>query len=192
MSINTKTHPDQSLVAQIARADRATVEQVYRECLGPVINYVTKNSGDEDEARDIFQEGLTIVFNQARAEKLVLTASLSTYINAICRKLWLKQLRKKSTAGVTFEEEPESKEEETITEALTTREKTLLYREKFSRLGEDCQKLMGLFFDKTPMAEIVDLMGFSSISYAKKRKFQCKEKLVSMIKEDPLYAELTN
>ena len=40
------------------------------------------------------------------------------------------------------------------------------------------------------MAEIVEIMKYSSVSYAKKRKFQCKEKLIKLISNDASYQEL--
>lgn len=40
------------------------------------------------------------------------------------------------------------------------------------------------------MARIAELMGYGSVSYARKRKFQCKEKLIALTKAAPLYREL--
>lgn len=202
-----KAHPDQALVPRIAASDRTVLERVYRECLGPVEHYITRNSGDAQEARDVFQEALTVVFHQARAERLELTASLSTYLQAICRRLWLKQLRKKGRAGVTSMAESASRDEggdlegvpstpdlttadNAITEAMTEHDKRTLFRKHFAQLGEDCRKLLGLFFDGVAMAKAAEKMGYASEGYAKKRKFQCKEKLVAAVKADPLYAEL--
>ena len=49
---------------------------------------------------------------------------------------------------------------------------------------------MRLFFDKTNMEKIAELMGFGSVNYAKKRKFQCKERLVSLVKADSRFQDL--
>ena len=40
------------------------------------------------------------------------------------------------------------------------------------------------------MEEIVKRLGLSSVGYAKKKKFKCKEKLVALVKQDGRYLEL--
>ena len=79
---------------------------------------------------------------------------------------------------------------ETASLDIEQNEQDQLYRRQFQRLGADCQRILNLFFDKVSMSDIAQKMGFSSVSYAKKRKFQCKQKLVKLIKEDPLFQEL--
>ena len=69
-------------------------------------------------------------------------------------------------------------------------EENKIFWDAFEQLGQDCQKLMRLFFDKVRMEKIAELMGFGSVSYAKKRKFQCKERLVNLVKEDLRFQEL--
>ena len=67
-----------------------------------------------------------------------------------------------------------------------------VFWEAFQKLGADCQKLLRLFFDKEKMEKIAKMMGYGSVSYAKKRKFQCKEKLVDWVKKDHRFNELKN
>ena len=184
-------HEDQSLVEGIKRSDRETLSLIYREHLPGVLYYVRQNSGSDEEGRDLFQEALVVVFEKARKDELRLTAGLGTYIQAICRNLWLKRLRKKSREGVTSDEDLVLKDELDIEQDVQQSERYQLYREKFARLGEDCQKLLGLFFDKVSLREIAEKMGFSSEGYAKKRKFKCKEQLIRLIENDQRYQELT-
>jgi hypothetical protein len=47
-----------------------------------------------------------------------------------------------------------------------------------------------LFLAGIPLKEIANILGFKSEQYAKKRKYQCKEKLVDSIKSDPVYKKL--
>ena len=77
-----------------------------------------------------------------------------------------------------------------LSEEMDKRERLKLYREKFQLLGEDCRKILTLFYDGVKMDEIADKMGFASAGYAKKRKHRCKEKLVALITEDDRFNEL--
>ena len=65
-----------------------------------------------------------------------------------------------------------------------------LFWNAFRQLGEDCQKVLELFFQKIPMETIATQMGYGSEGYAKRRKLQCKDRLTELIKQDPAYPEL--
>ncbi len=65
----------------------------------------------------------------------------------------------------------------------------LLYR-AFARLGEDCRKVLLMFFDGKTMAEIAEMMGLSGENNAVQRKHRCKEQLVALVKSYPEYREL--
>jgi hypothetical protein len=47
-----------------------------------------------------------------------------------------------------------------------------------------------LYFDKVPLKNIAQIMGFKSEKYAKKRKFKCKEYLIKSIKQDLEYNKI--
>ena len=59
-------------------------------------------------------------------------------------------------------------------------------------MGEDCQKLLELFFQKKSMDDIAVEMGYASEGYARRRKSQCKDRLVELVKNDAVFRELQN
>jgi hypothetical protein len=69
-------------------------------------------------------------------------------------------------------------------------ERYKLYQKHFTNLGKDCQKVLQLYFDKVPLKNIAQIMGFKSEKYAKKRKFKCKEYLIKSIKQDLEYNKI--
>jgi DNA-directed RNA polymerase specialized sigma subunit len=75
-------------------------------------------------------------------------------------------------------------------ENIEQQEQLQLYRKHFKELGEKCQTILSLFFAKVKMAEIAQKLDTSE-SFIKKKKFKCKEDLVSRIKSDPLFEELS-
>ena len=75
-------------------------------------------------------------------------------------------------------------------ELVEKNERFKLYQKHFQLLGSDCQKLLQLFFDKVPLKQIAQIMGFSSEKYVKKRKFKCKEYLITSIKQDVNYKKI--
>ena len=68
-------------------------------------------------------------------------------------------------------------------------EKWKLFNQSFEQLGKDCKQLLKLFFEGNPMKTIAEVMGHSP-AYVKLKKFNCKKKLIDLIKKDQRYTEL--
>src|SRR5688572_1200580 len=99
-----------NLLDNLEKGDNAAIELLYKSCFPAVDFYVRKNKGTAEDARDIFQEAVVILLNKIRLPGFELTASLKTYLYAISKNLWLKQLRgnKQIIADNTHESDSES------------------------------------------------------------------------------------
>lgn len=172
--------------------DPAAMRQVYREFYPSVLSYVLQNSGSDEDADDLFQETLIIIYKQVREGRNI-DCSLNTYFISVARLQWLKELRRrrKYHRGSEHEELMNNLEDYSsgVGTDIENSEKQSIYQRAFTRLGEDCKKILLLFYNKVPLKEIAVRMGFAGEKYAKKRKYQCKEKLVKMIEADPVYNE---
>jgi RNA polymerase sigma factor (sigma-70 family) len=153
---------------------------------------ITLNGGSEADAQDIFQSAILTIYEKAQAKDFQLTSKFYTLLYGICRNLWGNRLQKKSFKEVTLLDDVKYSSEENIEVDIEKTEEQELFWDAFQHLGEDCQKLLRLFFDKEKMEKIAKMMGYGSVSYAKKRKFQCKEKLIEWIKKDDRFNELRN
>ena len=180
----------QTQLQALLSGDNDGIREIYRLYLPRAASLITRNGGSSDDAKDIFQEALVIIYEKAQQPGFQLKSSLYTLIYGICRNLWGNRLQKKSSRNVTFSEDDKYKFDEDIEKSIEEAEENKIFWDAFEQLGQDCQKLMRLFFDKVRMEKIAELMGFGSVSYAKKRKFQCKERLVNLVKEDLRFQEL--
>lgn len=157
-----------------------------------IIHLVETNSGTREDAHDVFQEGLVVMFQKTKDPDFELTSQFLTYLYAICRNIWSNRLRKKSGKEVSLEDSFQETVADNDPPITDDNEQYHLYRKMFLRLGEGCQKILRLYLRKTTMETIMKKMGFSSINYTKKRKFMCKEKLVKLIKNDRSFSEISN
>ncbi|MDA0783512.1 MAG: sigma factor [Bacteroidetes bacterium] len=57
-----------------------------------ISNHVFQNSGNEDDAKDVLQDTLVALWQNVRKPHFELTVQLSTYLLAIAKNTWLKQL----------------------------------------------------------------------------------------------------
>lgn len=183
---------DPDYLDAIRNNDKRVLTEIYDKFFPGVARYIRQNSGREADAHDVFQEAMMVLFRKSKEPGFSIRQSFQSYLFTVCKQIWMNELRKKGRQGVTLDEVPTLTDDEDITATLVEREKAKLFRAKFAELKEDCQKLLGLFFERVKMEEITRKMGHGSVSYTKKRKFKCKERLIELIKGDPIYRELTN
>ncbi len=175
----------------ILKGDAETINQLYQKCFPAIRQLVVNNSGLIEDAEDVFQEALVVLYRKINGNTLVLNCALSTYIYSICRNMWLDRLRRQSrTIGVIDGDwEIVDLDDDTV-ETIYQNDRYKLFQKHFHNIGEGCKKLLSLFFEGKSMKLITKTLGFGSEQYTRKRKFLCKEKLVNNIKADPLYCEL--
>ncbi len=179
---------DQSayLVA-IQSSDPQGLKAIYRDFLPKIRTFVSRNGGSEADAEDVFQDALLVLFDKTRKDDFVLSSAFYTLLYGICRNLWGNRLQKKSRTEVTLQDDFKYSDEESILFNLEEAERQSLFWDSFHRLKPECQTLLQLFFKKKSMEEIATTLSFSSVAYAKKRKFLCKEQLIKFVKADRRY-----
>lgn len=178
------------LVRGVVENDLAILRRIYHESLPEVIKYVKRNSGTEEDGKDVFQEGILVIFRKASAGDLELTTSFHNFLFTICKRVWLKKLRKRTGKEVPFDEVLEYSYEDNLEEAFLKSQKWELFNKRFMDLSEECRQVLKMLFNKVSGKEIAEKMGYTE-DYAKRKKYKCKQSLADLIKSDPNYNELT-
>ena len=181
------------LLNGILRNDTIVLQYIYKNFYSKINFFIKKNSGDDDDANDIFQEAIIIIYRKLKANELVLDCTFETYLYSVCRFLWLKQLEKRKVEKEKIKDNHDYNEDiydDGLEKVADLNERYRLYQKHFINLGKDCQKVLQLYFDKVPLKNIAQIMGFKSEKYAKKRKFKCKEYLIKSIKQDLEYSKI--
>ncbi len=184
------SNKQQDYIDYIRNGDSDGLRKIYSEFLPRIIALITKNGGSSDDAQDVFQDAILVIYEKAKKKDFKLSSGFYTLLYGICRNLWGNRLQKSSFKNVTLSDEIKYSSDNIIDEALLKAEEERVFWDNFKKLGEDCQKLLQLFFEKVKMDEITRILGYSSVGATKKRKFTCKERLVTFIKEDVRYSEL--
>lgn len=183
------------LLNGILRNDTIVLQYIYKNFYSNINFFIKKNNGDDDDANDIFQESIIIIYRKLKANELVLDCTFDTYLYSICRFLWLKTLEKRKIEKESIKDNHEFNDEiydDSLEEIADLNDRYRLYQKHFANLGKDCQKILQLYFDKVPLKNIAQIMGFKSEKYAKKRKYHCKEYLINSIKQDLEYKNILN
>ena len=184
-------YSDEDLLKGLISRNEALLKEYYVLFYSGVRRFVLNNNGNDSDARDIFQDVLLALYQKVRKENLILTSTLGTYLFSIARQLWLKELekRKKQIAGPVDVDEfidPGPG----ITELAEYNERMMLYRSVFERLSSKCKKILSMFLEGIPVAEITKRMGYKSDQHTKNRRYRCKLSLMNMIRLVYGYKEL--
>ncbi len=176
------------IIDGIRKRDNKVLTFIYKEVFPAVRYYVISNGGNQDDAKDVFQESIIIAFKQISENKIEIKTSFDAYLYGMARLIWLKILRNKKihdkNISIIKESQPEyHPADNMIDEDLEMR----LYRKHFLKLGEECQKLLQMTLDNVPYEEIAIKMGYKSEKIVRNKKYKCKETLIKMIREDPEY-----
>jgi RNA polymerase sigma factor (sigma-70 family) len=181
-------YSDEQILKGVLRHDNLILQYIYKQYYYKINYFVRKNQGSEDDASDVFQEAIIVIYRKLKENDLVFQkSSFAGYLFSVCRFIWLKQLEKRRIEREKLQDTlpfQDNLYDENLIELVDKNERYGLYQKHFATLSPDCQKLMQLFFEKVPLREIAKLMGYKSEKYAKTRKYKCKEILVKRIKQD--------
>lgn len=182
-------YTDSQLMDGILQSDSNVINFIYKKYYGKVESFLVGKGGNPEHIKDVFQEAMIVVCQKVRDKGLILTCSFSTYLFAVCKNIWMHDLRKNRYQPVEdsrldiLSEEPEQDEE--MTERLK-----VLYLDHFSQLSKDCQELLRMHFNSVPIADIQRIFGYSSEHYTSDRKYRCKQSLYKRIKNDPKFKKI--
>ncbi len=189
---NNTIHPDQMYIEGLANNDSAIIQSIYKKFVPKVVSYIRNNSGDEDQAQDVVQEIMILLFNQAKAQKLQLSCPFDAYFFLLCKRKWLNELKKSSSKGVTIQDNFTSTNEPTeemVAQTELFEEKQQLFDAMFQKLGEKCQEVLKLSFTLKSMEEVAEKLQVT-YGYVRKKKSLCTGQLTQWIHEHSSFKSL--
>jgi len=116
---------------------------------------------------------------------------LDAYILKACRNKWFKELKRNAKMRVTNEPDLELQGVEGVAAEAVESEKWDLFNAKLKLMSENCQKILGLFFQGRKGTEIKEELDYASETVVRQRIFKCKKKLTQLIQSDSSYKELS-
>ncbi|MDD4109184.1 MAG: sigma-70 family RNA polymerase sigma factor, partial [Prolixibacteraceae bacterium] len=159
-----KSYSDEQILKGILRHDNLILQYIYKQYYYKINYFIKKNSGNEDDANDVFQEAIIIIYRKLKENDLIFeTSSFQGYLFSVCRFLWLKQLHKRKIEKEKISETIPFQEDlydENLVMLVEKNERYGLYQKHFNTLSSDCQKLLQLFFEKVSLREIASIMGY--------------------------------
>lgn len=161
-------------------------EKIYDQNYYKIELWVTNNNGAVEDAKDIFQDGVVILYRSLMNGTFKGTSKIGTYLYGICKNLWLQHLR----TSKRQEQDKSSLIVDNIDECETLFFNMPLFKSVFNELKNDCKELLaGFYFHKMSMKEIQLNMNMNSEQVVRNKKGRCMKYLMNTIQKKGLKKE---
>jgi RNA polymerase sigma factor (sigma-70 family) len=172
---------DELLISSLAIGESKAINYIYKHFYPTIEKMVFKMNGSTDDAYDVFQDSMTILYEKAKTNNLHLTCQLSTYLTAIARHMWLKKLskRKQQSFSVLYDNMDEDVAvDDDLSKFFEFEQHANKLTQSLTQLGEPCKSLIESFYmhDKS-MQDIVEIYQYTNTDNAKTQKYKCLNRL---------------
>lgn len=181
-------HTEQEWLKMLSKGDSATIKRIYTVHYRMISSWILKHNGSEQDAADICQESVVVLYEKSKSGDFQLTSKISTYLFSVAKNLWYKELSKRGQEIYTDEQiEQESNYEEDL---KVHHEREVHYQhldEALVKLGSPCNELLKAYYYKHKnMQELTDQFGYTNADTAKTQKYKCLTRLKKIFFEDSL------
>jgi RNA polymerase sigma factor (sigma-70 family) len=161
------------------------LKYLYKDPLRKIRKFILMNSGTLDDADDVFQDAVIVLFQYVKNGKYKEEYELDGFLFRVAKNAWIDIARKKqkiikaSFIGFDIGDESDYLKDLIRDEELNT------FHMLFNKLEDNCKKILSfVVFDKKSMKEISELMGFKDENVAKNQHYRCKKYFTKIVSEN--------
>lgn len=187
-SLNNK---EQEFFEAFLNKDEKALDQYYKEYYEKFVATILKmRMGDIQIAKEIYPECVTILYYNITNKKLQwpLQSQLFTYLIAVAKNI-IKNREKSFYARKIISDDEMQKYDKAFTEVglHNYQEQAKVTEKLLDLVGEPCKEILKLFYIKEYTAESVKhALQLNTEGAARKKKFDCLQKLRKLIQENQL------
>ncbi|MDZ4807539.1 MAG: sigma-70 family RNA polymerase sigma factor [Bacteroidota bacterium] len=170
---------ERALLEGLATSDKKAVETIYKENYNMVQSLIINNNGSSDDAKDIFQEAMIVLYEKVRLGSFELNCQIKTFVYSVSRRLWLKRLQQQNRYAAPGDSmENVVAVEEDLEEHEQRNAEYEMMEKAVSNLGEPCKSLLEAYYlQKQNMQVIAANFGYTNADNAKNQKYKCLMRL---------------
>ena len=190
-----KMYSDADLLAAIRNKDtlNEAIRYMYQHYADTISSLIINNSGNHQDAQDIFQETVVTFIETVKKDKFRGESSIKTFVVAIARNTWLNELKRRERSDIREEIYGKSSpaEEPDVSHLISEREAKQQFRDLLGKLGESCKKILILFYyENFTMKEMVNHLPYENEQVVRNKKYKCLQQLTGMLKDNPVIAKM--
>lgn len=173
------------LLFDLLKGDQDVFNELYEDEFPKIVDFILRNSGTKEDARDIFQESLLVLIENVYKKDFKLTSSIGTYLYAISKHLWFEELRHKDKLIWLIRDGDYSDKNLTFNEVENQPlENYIKVEQAIESLSPNCIRLLTYYYTfNMHWQDIAWHLGYSDAASARNQKYKCLEKLRAMVKD---------
>jgi RNA polymerase sigma factor (sigma-70 family) len=180
---------DQHIIDSIRRRDDVAFKYLQVKFQDSIRLMVSEMGGSQEDAKDVFSEGLIALIRLVDREDFVLNCKLGTLVYALCKKTWKQHLEKQVAVRNYHVRKLDSSPEWDFTEEADQQLYQEIFWECFKQLEKVCQEILEGYLKEISPREIAEKLGYS-YGYIRKRKSMCHGFLMKTIESHPTYIKI--
>jgi RNA polymerase sigma factor (sigma-70 family) len=175
---------DSKLLDALRNGNDQVLAELFQKNRRPITSLVLRNQGTEDDAEDILQEALIVLWEKIRSGSFEYQAQLSTYIYATAKNIWFRRLaRRRHEFPATNADFETATKDATPLEELEENERITAVQHAMEQIGNPCRDILLFYYwEGQSMEEIALKLGFANADTMKSKKYQCKKMLERLVK----------
>lgn len=149
---------------------------------------ILSNSGNAEDAEDIFQEVILVFIEMVQKDKYRGEASVKSMFYTLTRNLWITELRKRNSTSKRNEyfEVDRDVIEQDVTDYLAYKENQKYVLDLFEQLGDKCKEILTLFyFEGLSMKEILAKVNYQNEQVLRNKKYKCVKEIIDKVQGSP-------
>lgn len=160
----------------LVRNDPGTLKKLYALHFPTVKQYVQRNSGTVEDARDVFQDAITVLWLKAKDGTLQQNTEPGAFLFRVSKNKWLDRVRSAAQRTMTVVPVEHTGAPDDV-ETVDLEERIQRLIQVYDRMDEHCRTVLGRFyFQREDMATIAQAMGVTEESI-RTIKYRCMMKL---------------
>lgn len=191
--VKKRRYNDEEIIEGLRQGSDDVLNFLYKNYYGAVRSLVLNSYGSEEQARDIFQEVIIVIYNKLQDSNFKITSSFFTFFYAVVKITWLdfRKMKKTNPLGNALDYNEGIGIDVEEVELLATRAlRSNLFYTYLKQLKESCRKILELSMAEYNAEEIAAKMDLKSGGYVRKRKSECLKILIEKIRKDTVFKEL--
>ena len=174
-----KAETNERLLLQgMARNDKKAIETIYKDNYNLVQALVINNNGTSEDAKDIFQEAMIVLYEKVQSGTFELNCQIKTFVYSVSKRLWLKRLMQQNRFSISDGHEESIPVDEEMEEHEKRNTEFIMMERAMGGLGEPCKSLLEAFYlQRKSMQEIALSFGYTNSENAKNQKYKCLMRL---------------
>jgi len=182
-------YSDQHIIDSIRKREDVAFKYLQVKFQDSIRLMVQEMGGSQEDARDVFSEGLIALIRLVDQEDFTLTCKLGTLVYALCKKTWKQHLEKQVAVRNYHVRKLDSSPEWDFTEDTDQQLYQNIFWESFRQLEKVCQEILEGYLKELSPRDIADKLGYS-YGYIRKRKSMCHSFLMKMIQNHPTFKKI--